>query len=63
MTTRKKKKHNLKVESPILFGGHSEDFKPGRQDSHIPLRDVCKEARWGARVFKSFCNKDQVVGT
>ena len=46
-TEKKKKKHNLKVESPVLFGRHSEDFKPGRQDFHVPLRDVCKEARWG----------------
>ena len=23
-----KKMHNLKVENYILFGGHSEDFKP-----------------------------------
>ena len=24
------KKDNLKVESYVLFGGHSEDFSPGR---------------------------------
>ena len=23
------KSHNLKIENYVLFGGHSEDFKPG----------------------------------
>ena len=35
--------HNLKVESFVLFGGLFEDFKPGRQDSKISLRDHSKE--------------------
>ena len=55
--------NNLKVESYALFGGHSEDFNPGRQDSQITLRDCSKEARGGGRIYRSFCNKDQVVVT
>ena len=41
----------------MLFGGHSESFKPGRQDSEITLKDCSEEARRGARICKSFCNK------
>ena len=41
----------------MLFGGDSEGFEPGRQDSQIILRDCSEDARRGARVFKSFCNK------
>ena len=37
--------HNLKVESYVLFGGHFEDFKPGRQDSQVALRDGSEEVR------------------
>ena len=36
--------HNLEVESYVLVGGFSEDFKPRRQDSQITLRDCSKEA-------------------
>ena len=54
---------NLEVESYVLFCGHSEDFKPRRQDSQIAPRDWSKEVRGGARIYSSVFNKDQVVGT
>lgn len=31
--------------------------------SQITLRNCPQEARWGASIYKSFCNKNQVVGT
>ena len=31
--------------------------------SQITLRDCSKEARGGARIYRSFSSKDQVVGT
>ena len=55
-----KKKHNLKVESCILFGGHSQDFKTA---SHINLRDCSKEARGKAGYTGVFVTKDCVVRT
>ena len=57
------KMHNLEAEGYVLFNGLSEVFKPGRQDSQITLRDCSEEARGGARIYSSFCNKYQVVGT
>ena len=35
----------------------------GRLDFQITLRDCSKEAKAGeARIYRRFCNKDQVVG-
>ena len=39
------KKHNLKVENHVLFGGLSEDFKPGRQPLRIALSFCSEEVR------------------
>ena len=48
---------SFSFEIYVLFGGHSEGLEPGRQDSQIILRDCSEEARRGARIYKSFCNK------
>lgn len=37
--------HNLKVEGAVLFGGLSEDLKPGIQDTYIALKDLSEEVR------------------
>ena len=39
--------HKLDVESYVLFGGLSEDFKPNRQDSQIILKGCSEEEWWG----------------
>ena len=31
--------------------------------SQVTLRDGSREARWGARIYRSFCKKDEVVRT
>ena len=49
--------HNLKVESYGLFGEHSEDFNPGRQDSQITLRGCSKEARGESGYVGVFASK------
>lgn len=40
---KKKKKHNLEIESYILFSGLCQDLKPWRQDARITLRDYSEE--------------------
>ena len=56
----KKKKHNLKAENYVLFGGHNWGLKPETQLLKIVLRD-CFEGE--ARIYRGFCNKDQAVET
>ena len=43
----KKKVHKLDVESYVLFGGLSEDFKAKGQDSQIILKGCPEEEGWG----------------
>lgn len=52
-----KKMHKLKVKSYRLFGGHSEDFNPGRQEFQITLRGCSKEARGGSGYVRVFASK------
>ena len=40
-----KKMYHIKVDIYVLFGRHSEDFKPRRLDTQITLRDCSKEVR------------------
>ena len=51
---RLKKKHNLKVENYVLFGGHTEDVSPG--DS---LSDSSEGLFWTgkgtATIYRSCC--------
>ena len=57
-----KKKHNLKGESYVLFGGLSEDSS--QEDSLSDSSEgLFQKGRGGARVHRSFCNKNQIVGT
>ena len=51
--------HNPKVESYVLFGGRNCGLIPGTQ----PLRDCSQEVKGEARIYRTFCNKYQVVGT
>lgn len=57
-----KKKHNLKVENDVLFGRHSKDFSPGHSISDYSKRQLHR-GKGGARIYRSVCNKDQVIGT
>ena len=59
---RLKKLHNLQVESYVLFSRFSEDFKPGRRDSWIVLRDCFKEVR-EEPGYIGVLQQNQVVGT
>ena len=43
---KKKKVHKLDVESYVLFGGLSEDFKAKGQDSQIILKGCPEEEGW-----------------
>ena len=58
----KKKKHNLKVENCVLFGGQNGEFKP-RTQTLICSKGPLWRGKGGASIYRSFCNKDQVVGT
>ena len=55
--------HNLKVESYVLFSRQIWGLKLRRQDSQITLRDCYGKTKEGAKIYKNFCNKDQVVRT
>ena len=50
---------SLKVENDALFSKLVKDLFP--EDSLLALR-VCSEDKVGARIYRSFCNKNQVVG-
>ena len=54
--------HNLEVESYVLVGGFSEDFKPRRQGSDHS-EGWLQRGQGGAGINRSFCNTDKVVGT
>ena len=55
------KLHNLKVENYVLFGKHTEDFSPGDSLSNSP-KILFSRGKEGARIYRKFCKKDQVVG-
>ena len=55
------KLHNLKVENYILFGRYTEDFSPGDSLSNSS-ENVFSRSKGGARIYRRFCRKDQVVG-
>ena len=57
-----KKIHNLKVENYVLFGGLPEDLSTGDSLSDTSER-LLQRDKEGARIYRSFCNKTQVVGT
>ena len=57
-----KKRHNLKVENYVLFGGLPEDLSTGDSLSDTSER-LLQRDKEGARIYRSFCNKTQVVGT
>ena len=52
MLTEKKKKHNLKVESYVLFGGQTEDLS--LEDS---ISDSSEEVKGGARIYRRFLQR------
>ena len=49
--------HNLKVENNVLFSGNFRYFKPKRQHLKWPWDNCSKEARGGARLYRSFATK------
>ena len=58
----KTKLHNLKIENYVSFGGFTEDLSP-----RYGFSDSSEGLFWGgnggARIYRSFCKKIQVVGT
>ena len=54
-----KNMHNLKVESYVLFSGHSEDFKPGGSLSDSS-EGLLQRGKQGARIYRSFATKIRV---
>ena len=54
--------HSLKAENYILFGRFSEDLSPedGLSDRS---EGVLRRGKEGDRIYRSFCNKNQVVRT
>ena len=54
--------HNLKAENYVLFNGISGDLSPAGGFSHRS-EGLLQKGKGGARTYRSFCNKDQVVGT
>ena len=59
---KKKKKHNLKVENYVLFSRFSEDLSP--EDSLSDCSEgLLRRGQGGTRIYRGFCNKNQVVGT
>ena len=54
--------HNLKVENYVLFGGLSEDSSPGGSLSY-GSEGLFQRGKEGARTYRGFCNKNQVVRT
>ena len=54
--------HNLKVKNYVLFGGFSEDVSP--EDSLSDHSEgLLQRSKGEARIYRSFGNKIQVVGT
>ena len=45
--------HNLEVESYVLFGGHSEDFKPGDRTLKS-LWGTAAKRQWGSQDLQVF---------
>ena len=54
--------HNLKVENYVLFCGLAEDLSPGDSLSDSS-EGLLLRGKGGTRVYRSFCNKNQVVST
>ena len=52
---------NLKVENYTLLGGLSEDLSL-RGSLSGSSEGLIQRGKWGARLYRDFCNKDQVVG-
>ena len=62
VAVNQKKLHHLKVMDDVFFGGLNWGLRPGTE--HLGSSgDQSEEASRGARIYKSFCNKDQVVRT
>ena len=58
MSTKKKKKHNLKVDNFVSSEDITEDYSLGKQ----PLtssKGLYQRGKWGARIHRSFCWKKQ----
>ena len=54
--------HDLKAENYVLFGGHIEDSSPVDTLSNHS-EGLLQRGKGGASIYRSFCNKNQVVGT
>ena len=54
--------HNFKVESYVLFSGQTDNSSLRHSVSGNSER-LLQCGKGGARIYRSFCNKDQVDGT
>ena len=54
--------HHLKVENYVLLDGLAEDLSPGGSLSDSSEGPLLR-GEGGARIYRSFCNKDRVVRT
>ena len=57
-----KKMHNLKVENWVSFGGFAEDLSLGGSLS-CSSETLLQRGEGRARIYRNFCNKNQVVRT
>ena len=53
--------HDLKVESYVLL---EEVFRMSSSEaaSQLTLRELLREGEGGARIYRTFCNQNQVSG-
>ena len=59
---QQQQKHNLRDENYVLFSGLAEDLCSGGSFSDSP-GGLLRRGKEGARIYRSFHNKDHVVGT
>ena len=58
----KTKKHSLKAEDYALFGALAEDLRP-KSSLSDSLEALLQRGRGGVRIYRSFCNRNWVLGT
>ena len=57
---QQQQKHNLRGENYVLFSGLAEDLCSGGSFSDSP-GGLLRRGKEGARIYRGFCNKGQVV--
>lgn len=61
MLSTEKKMHNLKAESYVLFGRHFLGPQTQETASQITLGKLFLGDEGAAGIFRSFCNKGEVL--